>query len=181
MSKLTDLLSGVRDAKGEFDLLKKDIERLKRRREDLHALPVPRKELADAYCRWIDERAKIFPGKVAASLSFFVKHPLALAGSVAGEFTQSSVGGQKANSFVFATDRPDMTGISEAGILYIDLDQAKKRFRHAIEVDMDYPDEVGPPMAERLAEIKRLDAKIMELEAEAESAEQALRSIGAIS
>ncbi len=170
--KLTDLISAIRETKSELGNLQKEIAKLQHRREDLQVLPPPRAELADAVCGWIDARAEKYPAALAAQLSFFIRKPLLTFGHTAADgqvlaSESNPIGGNKARPAIVHASHiggnmasPDMI---ENSLLYLMGDVAKKAIRKAIEQDMEYPDLVGPPMPQRLAEIERLDKKIAEL------------------
>src|SRR5574341_1126161 len=140
-----ELFSGVRGARAEIKKRRDELELAKRRREDLRTLPVPIKELAEIVSSsWATERASEYPAALAAELSFFIRHPLALLESKDGSYRQSSItsGTVRKPSILLASALPGATVSPENALLYLLAPVFKETLRKGIEA-MPYPAIVG--------------------------------------
>lgn len=132
--------------------LKKEIETKKRQRENLLHAPIPRKELADGLCAMIDKQAAIYPQRLAQALAGLASKPMYDYESSMLDIIGTIGGGS----------RTDV--IPKQNFAWFCGDQMKQRLRDAVTV-MDWPDDkVGPPRAERIKAIEKLDAEIADLQ-----------------
>lgn len=127
------------------------IEGLKQRRELLEVQPMPRSELADLVCDWVDQEAAVFPQRLRMGVDALIRNPMLEITGRPCHLLQSTGGS-------YQTDK-----IPPENLLYLMSDQIKARLRDAV-AEMDYPEDVGPPRAERPGMMKKLDDEIAKLE-----------------
>lgn len=182
MSIFSDLMSGITGMRTDLGTLRAQRGELQRQREDLRALPVPRSELADVVCRWVDRRGKHYVAGLPLALDYFIRHPEELYQDKAGVAGGSELhvplmsamtrGGYADREKGLVYDVP-----IEAGLFYLLGEHVKKSIRQAIEKDMSYPELVGPPRAQRKAKLSELDAGIKKLDEQIEEIESALAAV----
>lgn len=157
--------SNIGELTHQLKKLADEIEKLKRRREDLQTLPLPREELCNQLCVMVDAKAAKYPNSLAKALEGLIHKPF----------------------YNFANSRMDLTinygggGVAgvvpEANRCWYHGEEYKNRLRDAVMV-MDYPDKVGPPLSERKPAIDKLDKEILKLEQQEETLRQQAEAAG---
>ena len=156
--------TALNGATGELASIRGQLEKLRQRREFLAVAPLPRADVENAILARVDRLAADYPrqlGRYLASagvgttrheklgrLADFVRplHLVAASGT-----TNSTTAAQ----------------FSEAALCYLLGDTMKARLQAALgEADLDWPAEVGPPAAQRTAELQTLEQQIAALEGE---------------
>lgn len=145
--------------------LKRELGEKLDRRQDLHTLPLPKSDLVNHVFDLIDNgRVREFPLKLRQfKLESLEQNPLVTPNLQ--NFNILSIHDQT---------KPDPTAL-----LYIFKDQIKSGIRAAVE-EWEYPpdSEVGPPRAERLKEIEKLDKEIAALQAKLDKINDIAQSEG---
>ena len=148
------LKKSIADIGSQAASLRDQLEAAKREREEVAAAPVPRSELADVLCQWVDKIGDEYP----ANLVNAVRHlrddaevdPMTRIGAPA-LLTCSGAGSDQV--------------IRPAVLCYLLNDAIKDGMRRAAD-EMPYPAPEGLPRAERLKKLEALDKKIAKLEGE---------------
>lgn len=157
VSKLTQLLAEARSEQARVDA---KLQGLLQRREDLLTMPLEREEFITIVEQWIDqsaaEQGKHY-GKhlLEYKVQGLVNHPL------------KSSPPKDLNPFVLFAE-----GVNPAVALLLLRDHVKAGVRAALEA-ANWPEQVGPPRAERIKELAELDAEIGQLQGELEQLRQA--------
>jgi len=141
------------------------IEELKQQRELLEIQPMPRDELANLVCQWVDQESAVFPKRLRMGVDALIRSPMLEITGRPCHLLQST-GGQ------YQTDK-----IPPENLLYLMGNEIKARLRDAV-AEMEYPEDVGPPRAERPALMKKLDAQIAKLEEEEDKLLERAREAG---
>jgi hypothetical protein len=147
--------TGAQALKTQATALRQRLEKARRRREDIQHMALPREEVAALLADWVDQRAAQYPGQLRASADFILRNP-------ARSASDQSV--QAWNPFQMLYDP---TKVSPEAFCYLLGEQIKAGLRRAV-LAMDYPTE-GPPRATRVAELRKLNEEIEQLEAEEKS------------
>jgi hypothetical protein len=119
--------------------------------------------------KFIDDAGAFFPQKLSASMQEFIRDPL-------GHSTVGIINDEGSTSRIRVLTATEANSIAatpktiERALLYILGDQIKAGARKAI-LEMEYPAVVGPTMALRLAEIKKLANDNADLEAKVKALE----------
>lgn len=137
----------------EVNQIRSNIEEKKRQRQDLETLPLPRKDLANLVCEWVDQEAKQFPSNLRHGINFLINRPNI--DVIDRSFALLHVGAGGYNS---------TTQLPPANLCYLLGDLIKSNLRRAFD-EMDYPDDVGPTRAARPAMLAKLNKEIASLEA----------------
>jgi len=160
------LKKSIQDVNVQANSLRQTIEEKKQRRDFLETAPLSRNELAEKVCEMIDAHGAQYPERLSMALEFskfkplfdFKASNLALVNTTGGGATEGQL--PKVNAY------------------WIFADLYKQRLSDAIDV-MDWPDnEVGPPLAERQTELKKLDKEIMKLEGQLQDIRQSAEQAG---
>lgn len=164
----TSIFAKIKGALGaatdELATIRAKLETLRQRREYLQVAPLPREDVTAAVVARVDRLAADYPRQLSrylngtnitttrheklGRLADFVRplHLVAASGT-----TNSTTAAQ----------------FSEAALCYLLGDTLKARLQAALaEADLDWPAEVGPPAAQRTAELQTLEQQIAALEAE---------------
>ncbi|HEC11807.1 MAG TPA: hypothetical protein ENI80_00895 [Acidiferrobacteraceae bacterium] len=145
------LSTAIQDVGRQASSLRKKIERLKRQRESLETAALPRSEFADMLCEMVDASGERFLLNLNASVRHMYHKPnIDIQGRHINVLTATGAGGGHQ--------------LHQENLLWVFRDQIKDALRKAVDLLPDYPDEVGPPKAERPALIKKLDKEIANLE-----------------
>ncbi len=144
---------GADELGAELRTLRQQSEEKKRRREDLETLPLPREDLANSYEKLIDQKAPEYLEQLRRSMDSIIGRPL----------NEPKVLSCMSSLALTVGNHQ----INQNALVYCLSNMLKQGIRRGI-MEMDYPAEVGPPQAERLAEVERLDNEIGKLEAKEE-------------
>lgn len=172
LAKAIDTIKKFRqDIETEVDNLEAQREALKREREDVKNLPIPREDairrmesLVDHWQRPYEERIGLALIRLSSPEGNYDSPNVAMNPLVITSHEDISGGVLRlAGSFVAELDRmTDLNLHSLMGLLGPTV--IKQRLREIMEA-MAYPDQVGLPMAERPARLEELDKQIRELDA----------------
>ncbi len=132
--------------------LAQNIETLKQERETLQALPRSREDLADTMDRWLIAQRRTLLDVLRKNLDGLILNAdkVTPAGKQA-IFCRHSILGEQ--------------NLTEGVLLSLLMPVARGEMRKAIEDLPNYPETVGPPMAERSKRLDKLDTEIAGLEA----------------
>lgn len=146
------LKKSIADIGVQAHTLRADLEAAKRERDEIAAAPVPRSELADVLCQWVDKIGDEYP----ASLANAVRH--LRDDAEADPMTRIS-----APALLTCSGAGSDQVIRPAVLCYLLNDAIKDGMRRAVE-EMPYPAAEGLPRAERLKKLEALDKRIAKLE-----------------
>jgi hypothetical protein len=156
--------SALGGATSELATLRAKLEQLRQRREYLQAAALPREDVMAAIVARVDRLGADYPRQlkryVEASAVTATRYEKL--GRLADHVRPLHL--VAANG---ATNSAPTTTLSEAALCYVVGDAIKARLLAALaEADLAWPTEVGPPAAQRAAELQTLERQIAELEAE---------------
>lgn len=161
--------STLKDARNEMKNMRATIAQNKLRIEELKRLPPPRAELADMIDKYIDEVGAFYPQKMSAALQSFILDPINPVNSKIID-DEGSSGPIRVLTATEAGSINATPKTIERALFYILADQIKAGARKAI-LEMEYPAIVGPTMALRQAEIKKLANDNADFEAKVKAIE----------
>ena len=157
---MSSVLDVFRDSAGKLrarrQRVSKEIEDARKRREELHALPLPASERAELLCARVDRQAEEYARRFRVHTEFLRRKPFA-------KVTDKPI----ENLFLasLAHKPGDLAGIADLNLAFAYYlgDAMKAGIRKALAQD---PAESGPPRAKREAELSQLEQSIAKLEAE---------------
>jgi hypothetical protein len=157
--------SALGGATSELATLRGKLEQLRQRREYLLAAALPRADVEAAIVARVDRLAADYPRQLSRYLSSAsiastkVSKLDRLADHVRPLHLAPGGGG--------ATNSAPTASLAESAMCFFLRDTLKERLLAALaEADLAWPAEVGPPAAQRAAELQTLERQIAELEAE---------------
>lgn len=164
MSSLLESLKGALGSAGlfasEVKRVREDLERAKRRREDLMSLPPAKADVVELLCGFIDRAADHYPAMLQQSIAGLLRQPL-IAPEIAQQHTEGLVLTLR-HSPAGRHDRPSLEG-AEAALMYVHRDAFKKAIADAVN-GMPWPQATGPRRRDREAELAKLAVEIPALE-----------------
>lgn len=140
-------LDAFKKVKNEEQSVKADLQAALKRREDLHTLALPREDVIDMFCGWVDDLARHFPQKMQKRHENILHGPLRNWNIV--------------NFNPLALWNNDK--IEPMAMAFVFNSALKEGIAGAIK-KWDWPEDVGPPLADRKKEIAELDKTIAELQ-----------------
>lgn len=155
---------GLGALKSELAGLERQIEDLRRQREEVEDMPLPRGDFADLIVGAIDVAAGGFEKRlhevVIPRIKMDRSRIAAQGHRLANELLSAGVGINVGEHY------PAPSGGMGLGALWFLLgDEIRPRLRQTILDMTDYPTEVGLPLADRPAALEKLDKEIEKLEA----------------
>ena len=146
--------TSVQQLGGELKKISASVEAKKQRREDLEILPLPRSDVIADMQTWVKEYGRHhYLNGLGNVLKIYTNQPLKRRNTTVGLPPVVCLkGGTVTNE----------TG--PAAIMYLLGDPICAGFERASN-ELDGPEDAGPPRAERLREIEKIDAEIGKLEA----------------
>ena len=148
----------AQDLKAKAGALRGQLEKARRRREDLMTMPRPKNEVADILGQLVDREADKYPEELRKSAHRLVTEPL------------RGIEGQELYRVYSPLRAPNagQSGVHDVSIValcFLFRDQIKSGLRDAVE-KMEYPTDTGPALADRAAEIQKLNKEIAQLESQ---------------
>jgi chromosome segregation ATPase len=149
---LADFRSGIAKRRAELKGVSDDLERARRRREELRIVALPAAERAVVLMEVLEKRAARYREQLIGRLKSLLQDP----------FATSESPGLQMSSLLFSNQVQVSGQEMEGMIAYFHLDQLQPGLAEVAKASMS---KAGPPLAEREAELKTLDTRIQELEA----------------
>jgi uncharacterized protein YhaN len=142
----------INDLSAQLQKIRREIEEKKQRHEDLETLAIGRDEAAARLAAWVDAGIQQAATDLQTSLGFVIANPLMEL---------------KADTRISLLSSPqDASGGVRQHMLFLFFADAIKTAIPGVLVRLEWPEDTGPPMAERLAELGKLDKAIEKLERE---------------
>jgi len=161
MIDFNKLKKTISDIGTKTQTLREMIEAKIEERDFLQTAPLPREDFARNICNMLDKQAEVYPERMAQYLGGIINKPMFDFNNPYLDLVAASGGSIQPGTL------PKVNALWFFGAVI------KERITDAIMI-MDYPQEVGPPLAERQPAIEKLNAEIEKLELqEAELREQA--------
>lgn len=178
MDWLDNLRNPLAKARKEIEERRQKIELLLRRREDLMRLPLPLADFIAHELEQVDRMGESYLEDLAAyRLKCFPSE----------NYGFEAYSGENVPRFLWwsapthrgALASADAMTISRTALAWYFGPQIKARLKEALErADLQWPELVGPPRAEREVEIRSIDAELATLRAEEAELMHELRSLG---
>ena len=148
------LKKSIADIGVQAHTLRADLEAAKRERDEIAAAPVPRSELADVLCQWVDKLGEQYPA-----------HLVNAARHLRDDAERDPMDRAIPPALLTANPGGSDQVIRPAALCYLLNDAIKDGMRRAA-ADMPYPAAEGLPRAERQKKLEALDKRIAKLEGE---------------
>ncbi|MCA9970649.1 MAG: hypothetical protein KC425_10565 [Anaerolineales bacterium] len=148
------LKKSIADIGSQAASLRDQLEAAKQEREEAAAAPVPRSELADALCQWVDKIGEQYPA-----------HLVNAARDLRDNAERDPMNRAMPPALLTVNPGGSDQAIRPAVLCYLLNDAIKDGMRRAAD-EMPYPAPEGLPRAERLKKLEALDKKIAKLEGE---------------
>lgn len=156
LNKLAEMLASIRN---EEKRLTAQLDKCLRRREDLHQLPYEKEEFILMIEAMVDRNKFRYPDKLKHKIAGLIQAPL------------HPIDPEMRFNPLMLFD--DIVADHDA-LLFVFQKEIKAGVRRAID-SWEWPDKVGPPKAERLKELKKLDKEIADLQTQLEVIKKAAR------
>lgn len=162
----------VQAFRGEVSTLRSQLEKAKRRREELLTAPLAKEDVIELLHAHVDDQAREYRPLLQKAIEALHRERTVDPRRV-GHFVN---GGVLSPSEGYQPGLENFRRGLQTGLFFVFGDQLKTALSAAIE-GMDWPPDAGAPRAEREAELKRVNAEIVRLQAELDELDRERREI----
>ncbi|MEW6520771.1 MAG: hypothetical protein AB1461_15300 [Thermodesulfobacteriota bacterium] len=168
MKNINNIKKLVDDIRAERQGFVIERERLMQRREDLQNLPLNKDDMKSFLSNYVDLQGGFYTERM---------RPLVLNGLLN---TPWKVFSRNLQLGLFAPHHPDTDRVMASALSFLLADQVKAGFCRLVNELPGWPEEAGPPVAERKEEIAAIDERIIELDGKIAAIDEQVVELGIV-